>query len=80
MQYIKNGLSESESWHDTVLLRTGLDFVYLVQVQYDFIIIIIVYSRPGGSAGNLEIFCRWDVSLDLDAVTRCGIFFHKINK
>ena len=32
-QYKKTGLSESESCHDTVLLRTGPGFVYLVQVQ-----------------------------------------------
>ena len=32
---------------------------------------------PGGSVGNLEAFWRWDMSSNLGAVTRTGIFPHK---
>ena len=41
--------------------------------------VLVVYGgrgRPGGSVGNLEIFWRWDVSSNLGAVTRTGIFSH----
>ena len=33
-----------------------------------------ITGRPGGSVGNLETFGRWDVSSNLGAVTRTGIF------
>ena len=39
-----------------------------------------VAGRPGGSVGNLETFSRWDMSSNLDVVTRTGVFPHKINK
>ena len=34
-------------------------------------------GRPGGSDCNLDIFWRWDVSSNLGAVTRTGIFPHR---
>ena len=36
-----------------------------------------VAGRPGNSIDNLETFSRWDVSSNLGAVTRIGIFPHK---
>ena len=41
-------------------------------------ILVLVAGRPGGSAGNLETFWRWDVSSNLGVVTRTGIFTHKM--
>ena len=38
---------------------------------------MVVAGRPGGSVGNLETFWRLDVSSNLGAVTRTGIFPHK---
>ena len=36
-----------------------------------------VAGRPGSSVGNLESFCRWDVSSNLDAVYMYGHTYSK---
>ena len=74
-QLIYASLSHTHYWYEVGMLKVPeCRCVMQCHSGHLFFLFSLLYGRPGGSVGNLETSSRWDVSSNLGAVTRTGIF------